>query len=52
MQIFLGIDMVHDQVEISLLSEVDALKSCQSRLRTLHNKVMEQVKGNFIAIID
>ncbi|XP_065340358.1 tektin-3-like [Cloeon dipterum] len=41
-----GIDLVHDQVEIALLSEVDTLKSCQSRLRALHDRATGQLRSN------
>lgn len=41
-----GIDLVHDGVEVSLLSEVDTLRDCQSRLRALLEKTVGQLKNN------
>ncbi|XP_034239549.1 tektin-3-like isoform X2 [Thrips palmi] len=41
-----GIDLVHDQVEQSLLSEVEQLRSCQCRLKHLHQRVCDQLRCN------
>lgn len=43
---FLGIDLVHDNVEQSLLNEVSNLKNCQERLRALHAKTEQQLRNN------
>ncbi|KAE8740082.1 hypothetical protein FOCC_FOCC014407 [Frankliniella occidentalis] len=39
-----GIDLVHDQVEQSLLSEVEQIRSCQCRLKQLHQRVCDQLR--------
>ena len=35
-----GIDLVHDQAEQALLSEVEMVKNCQNRLKNLHQRVV------------
>lgn len=41
-----GIDLVHDQAEQALLSEVEMVRNCQNRLKNLHQKVVEQLRQN------
>jgi hypothetical protein len=40
-----GIDVVHDQVEQALLSEAENLRTCQDRLKNIHERSVEQVHG-------
>lgn len=38
--LYLGIELVHDDVEKSLLQEVEELRTCQSNFRDMLNKVL------------
>jgi hypothetical protein len=40
-----GIDLVHDQVEQALLSEVENLRACQDHLKNIHERSVEQAGG-------
>lgn len=42
----LGIDLVHDSVEVSLLREVENLRDAQARLRALLDKTQAQLKNS------
>lgn len=37
-------DMVHDQVEQTLLREVETLRKCQDELRSMLHRVLSQVE--------
>ncbi|PNF37675.1 Tektin-3 [Cryptotermes secundus] len=41
-----GIDLVHDQVEQALLSEVENLRTCQDRLKNIHERTVQQLRNN------
>jgi len=43
-----GIDLVHDQVEHALLSEVENLRTCQDHLKNIHERSVEQVSGKLL----
>lgn len=43
-----GIDLVHDQVEQALLSEVENLRACQDRLKNIHERTVDQVGGKML----
>ncbi|XP_049779624.1 tektin-3-like [Schistocerca cancellata] len=42
----IGIDLVHDQVEKSLLKEVEIQRNCRDRLKSIHDKVCQQLRNN------
>ncbi|XP_074081274.1 tektin-3 [Macrotis lagotis] len=42
----MGIDLVHDDVEKQLLTEVDVIKSCQERMRLYLDKAIAQLAAN------
>lgn len=42
----LGIDLVHDSVEVSLLREIEVYRDAQNRLNALHELVQDQLKNN------
>ncbi|BET03207.1 microtubule cytoskeleton organization [Nesidiocoris tenuis] len=42
----IGIDLVHDQPEISLLKEVENLRQCQRRLIDMKQRVLDQTRVN------
>ncbi|XP_067002251.1 tektin-3 isoform X2 [Anabrus simplex] len=41
----IGIDLVHDQVEQALLREVEILRNCQERIKSLHEKTVQQLRN-------
>jgi len=43
-----AIDLVHDQVEHALLSEVENLRTCQDHLKNIHERSVEQVSGKLL----
>nr|CAD7456553.1 unnamed protein product [Timema tahoe] len=46
MLVVVGIDLVHDQVEQALLNEVETLRSCQDRLKKMHEQSVAQLRNN------
>ncbi|XP_043855529.1 tektin-3 [Dromiciops gliroides] len=42
----MGIDLVHDEVEKQLLTEVDVIKSCQERMRLYLDKAIAQLASD------
>lgn len=46
--VWAGIDLVHDQVEQALLSEVENLRTCQDHLKNIHERSVEQVSGKLL----
>ncbi|XP_061872560.1 tektin-3-like [Colius striatus] len=45
----MGIDLVHDEVEKELLTEVDGIRACQERIRLFLEKAKAQLMNNWVA---